>query len=208
MAERPVGTAQPGVGGTHDDADRDQPESGRKRQRGKLLEAVHEVAILALRRIPTDLDTLCHVIPRRLPLILVALAIVVAACASSGTSTPSSGASATPDLSAWGAPPKAPSLIPVLITNAVPAGKSRILMLYLDSANRVKSAPDRSVKVAFYDLDRDPAKVVTTADGSFVWTIQGERGMYAVNVDLPDAGTVGRGVHHRRRRARRPRPSA
>jgi hypothetical protein len=64
-------------------------------------------------------------------------------------------------------------------------------MLYLDSADRVKSAPDRTVTVAFYDLGRDPGKVVTTAEGAFVWTIEGERGMYVLDVDLPEAGTWG-----------------
>ena len=127
-------------------------------------------------------------IPRRAPLALLAFALIAAACSSSGAST---GASATPDLSAWGPPKTTPILVPFLVTNAVPPGKSRIMMLYLDAANRVMSAPDRTVKVAFYDLDRDPSKVVTTADGAFVWTIEGERGMYVLDVDLPQAGTWG-----------------
>ena len=42
VAERPVGAAEPGIGGPHDHADRDQPEGGREGQRGELLEAVHE----------------------------------------------------------------------------------------------------------------------------------------------------------------------
>jgi hypothetical protein len=37
----------------------------------------------------------------------------------------------------------------------------------------------------------DPAKPVVTADGTFMWTIEGERGMYAVNVELPTAGIWG-----------------
>ena len=41
VTERPVGATQPGIGGAHDDPDRDQPESGREGQRGELLEAVH-----------------------------------------------------------------------------------------------------------------------------------------------------------------------
>ncbi len=94
-------------------------------------------------------------------------------------------------MSAWGLPATTPTLIPVPVTNAVTCGKSRILMLYLDSANRVKSAPDRTVKVAFYDLGRDPGKVVATADGAFVWTIENDRGMYVLDVDLPEAGTWG-----------------
>ena len=47
VAERPVRAAEARIGGAHDDPDRDQPESGREGQRGELLEAVHEAAILA-----------------------------------------------------------------------------------------------------------------------------------------------------------------
>lgn len=130
-------------------------------------------------------------IPRRLSLTLVTLAFLALACSSSGSSVTASGAPASPGLSAWGPPKTPPALVPVLVTNAIAAGKNRILMLYLDATNRVKSAPDRTVKAAFYDLERDPAKAVTSADGAFVWTIQGERGMYVLNADLPKAGTWG-----------------
>ena len=88
-------------------------------------------------------------------------------------------------------PSTAPKLTPVLVTNAVPCGAARILMLYLDSSNAVKSAPDRTVKATFYNLGRDPNKAVVTADGAFVWTIENERGMYVFNVNLPEAGTWG-----------------
>ena len=94
-------------------------------------------------------------------------------------------------MSAWGLPKTAPKLVPVLVTNGIGCGKNRILMLYLDSSNRPASAPDRTVKVSFYDLARDPNKVVATADGSFVWTIENDRGMYVLDVDLPEAGTWG-----------------
>jgi len=143
-------------------------------------------------------------IPRRLPLALVAFALIAGACSSSGASSgtsaaPSSSSAAAAcatapepaDASAWGRPATAPSLIPFLVSNSVACGKSRILMLYLDSTDRVKSAPDRSVKVDFYDLGRDPGKVVASAQGAFVWTIENERGMYVLDVDLPEAGTWG-----------------
>ena len=100
-------------------------------------------------------------------------------------------APAPTDLSAWGQPATAPTLIPVLVTNYVACGHARILFLYLDASNNIASAPDRSATVAFYDLGRDPNKVVATAAGKFVWTIENERGMYIVDVDLPEAGTWG-----------------
>lgn len=94
-------------------------------------------------------------------------------------------------MSAWGPPATSPTLIPVLVTNNVTCGRARILFLYLNAANAVASAPDRAASVAFYDLGRDPTKIVVTAEGAFVWTIPNERGMYIVDVDLPGAGIWG-----------------
>lgn len=142
---------------------------------------------------------------------LVAIGSLSAACAGGGAANPSAEASqasagapsgsavagacatapAPTDLSAWGPPATSPTLIPFLVTNYVACGKARILFLYLDAANNVASAPDRSVSIAFYDLGRDPGKVAATAEGAFLWTIQDERGMYIADVDLPEAGTWG-----------------
>jgi hypothetical protein len=143
--------------------------------------------------------------------LLAMLAIALAACTVSGGSSPTatSSAAATPvpsgsaatadcgtapqpsDMSAWGPPKAAPTLLPVLVSNFVACGRTRLLFLYLDSKNNVKSAPDRTLKAAFYDLGKDTGKPVATADGAFMWTIENERGMYAVNVELPEAGTWG-----------------
>lgn len=142
---------------------------------------------------------------------LVAIGSLSAACAGGGAASPSAEASqasagapsgsavagacatapAPTDLSAWGPPATSPTLIPFLVTNYVACGKARILFLYLDAANNVASAPDRSVSIAFYDLGRDPGKAAATAEGAFLWTIQDERGMYIADVDLPEAGTWG-----------------
>ena len=65
VAERPVGAAQPGIGGAHDDADRDQPESGREGQRGELLEAVHGPSFYPGGRFGPSSDTLTPMSPRR-----------------------------------------------------------------------------------------------------------------------------------------------
>jgi hypothetical protein len=100
-------------------------------------------------------------------------------------------APAPSDMSGWGPPATSPALIPFLVSNYVSCGKARILFLYLDASNNVASAPDRSAKVAFFDLGHDPNKAVASADGAFIWTIQDERGMYIVDVDLPEAGTWG-----------------
>ena len=125
--------------------------------------------------------------PRRLAPFLFALALVSAAC---GSAAPS----AAPSVSgAWGPPATPPKLTPYLVSNAIAKGKARILFLYLDGKNAVASAPDRTAKVAFYDLARDPNTAAATADGAFVWTVETEpkRGMYVLDVDLPQAGTWG-----------------
>lgn len=149
--------------------------------------------------------------PRRpspsLLVLLVAVAALLVACASPAGASPSTASASQAtgsqlpadcqmapkpaDMSAWGTPSTTPQLIPVLVSNSVACGKSRMLFLFLDSQNNVKSAPDRTATFAFYDLGRDPGKAVATADGNFLWTIENERGMYAVNVDLPEAGTWG-----------------
>jgi len=100
-------------------------------------------------------------------------------------------APAPSDLSAWGPSAASPTLFPYLVSNYVACGRARILFLYLDASNNVASAPDRTASVAFYDLGRDPGKIVASAEGQFVWTIQDERGMYIADVDLPEAGTFG-----------------
>ena len=47
-------------------------------------------------------------------------------------------------------------MIPLIVTNRIVCGEARILFLFLDDAQRVVSAPDRTATVAFYDLAADP----------------------------------------------------
>jgi hypothetical protein len=61
----------------------------------------------------------------------------------------------------------------------------------VDASNRPIATPDRSAKIAFYDLGRDPTKAVSTVDGKFVWAIEGSRGVYVASVDLTEAGLWG-----------------
>jgi hypothetical protein len=157
------------------------------------------------RRRRIDLGATLWAVPRtttRTGLRVAALlgGLIATACSSGGsTASPSAAASEAgcpippppTSLSDWNPPGCDPRLIPFLVTNNIAKGEARILFLYLDAANAVASAPDRSASVAFYDLDSDPTKAVATAEGTFVWTIQDERGMYVLDVELPEAGTWG-----------------
>jgi hypothetical protein len=142
--------------------------------------------------------------PRRVLSFLLALAFAAAAC---GSPAPSAAPSASPSGSsaaavcatapdptpsdAWNPQSTTAALVPVIVSNAITCGKVRFIFLFVDSANVDKSTPDLTAKLAFYNLGRDPNKVVATADGAFVWTIQDQRGMYIANIDLPEAGTWG-----------------
>ena len=84
-----------------------------------------------------------------------------------------------------------PTVFPLLISDRITCGPARILLSLLDADNRPVAAPDRTLSVAFYDLGKDPTTPVTTVDGAFTWAIEGERGLYVLDVDLPEAGTWG-----------------
>lgn len=146
------------------------------------------------------------------PAALVAcLALLAAACSSGGTPTLTTGiASASPtapaasggcptapavpdDLAGWGPPATAPQVIPVIINNAgeLICGSNRVLFTMVDPSGQPIGAPDRTAKVAIYDLGRDPNTAITTADGTFIWAIEDKVGVYVLNATFPEAGRYG-----------------
>ena len=147
--------------------------------------------------------------PRRLRPLLVALAIglVATGCGGPGgeaTSSPSAAASGgteacitTPEpasdvVAAWQGS-QAPSVFPQMIDpgGTLACGQNRMMFSFLDASNVPVAAPDRTVSVALYDLGADPDTPVTTVDATFIWAIEGERGVYVAPVDLPTAGLWG-----------------
>ncbi len=138
---------------------------------------------------------------------LLALALSIAACGSSasttspvttqaaspsGASTDRCATAAEPEsMDGWDSTTQAPTVFPNLITNPMICGPSRILISLLDKDNVPVAGPDRPLKAAFFDLAKDLKTPVTTADGTFAWAIEGSRGFYIFDVDLPEAGTYG-----------------
>ena len=130
---------------------------------------------------------------------------ILAGCRTNGpggtASTPpaSSGAacqtapSVPDDLAGWGPPATPPSVFPTIIAVAgqLACGPTRFLFTISDESGRPIGSPDRSVTLELFDLGRDPEKAVTSVDGTFVWAIEGERGIYFANVDFPEAGRYG-----------------
>lgn len=136
------------------------------------------------------------------------LVVILAACAGSSPTigpaslVPSSSGAAggacqsapqPGNLPDWQPPSTTPAIYPLVIANPgeLTCGKNRFLFTFLDASNNVLSRPDRTAHVALYDLGRDAAKPFTQVDGTFVWAIQDERGIYIANVDFPEAGTYG-----------------
>ncbi len=143
--------------------------------------------------------------------LLVGLAIALLACGgaqpASSAAAPGSGAavdpsggtcpeitqpaaSAVPD---WDPSAQSPTVIPVFVSSsgAVACGPTRFVFSFLDKKNVPVAAPDRTASVAFYELGRDPATPVATEEGTFVWAIEGSRGLYVVDVDFPSSGLWG-----------------
>jgi hypothetical protein len=147
--------------------------------------------------------------PRRVLAAAVAFALVVAGCSATGPSgadgSPSAGASsaagacpATPEpdqgsIPEWGAAGQNPSIFPTIVSSSasIACGPNRLVFSFLNEANLPIAAPDRTASVAFYDLGADPATPVASGEGTFVWAIEDERGVYTVNVDLPTSGLYG-----------------
>lgn len=136
----------------------------------------------------------------------VALVLALGACGPQGASSvaPSSarasasGACPTAptvadDLPGWGPPATAPQVIPVIINSAgeLICGPNRVLFTMVDSTGRPIGAPDRTASIAIYNLGRDSSKPIATLDGTFIWAIENDRGIYVINIAFPEAGRYG-----------------
>lgn len=141
---------------------------------------------------------------RRSPIVvlLAAACVALAACSSPATAGPSTAAPsgtacatapAPADLSAWGPTTTSKSVIPVLIANPgeLVCGANRVLFSFIDDSNRPIGSPNRSASVTIYDLGRDPGTAIQSADATFVWAIENDRGIYVANLTFPEAGTYG-----------------
>jgi len=84
-----------------------------------------------------------------------------------------------------------PNVIPVLASSELAAGPNRFLFGLTDRQGQLLAAPDVAVQLRFYDGAADPEAVVFEAPARFLWAIEGERGMYAAEVEYPHAGRWG-----------------
>ncbi|MGK2850314.1 MAG: hypothetical protein ACSLFN_05305 [Candidatus Limnocylindrales bacterium] len=118
--------------------------------------------------------------------VIVTLAFVLAACGSAATTTPPSVAPASSAPSAAG-----PAILPIIVSSEITKGPNRWLFSLTDPANNLIAAPDVAVHLEFYDVAAAEDSVAFEADARFLWAIDGERGLYAADIQYPKAGRWG-----------------
>lgn len=121
---------------------------------------------------------------------IATLAIVLAACgAGSNASSPASPtASIAPSA---GASAEGPAILPIIISSEITKGPNRWLFSLTDRENNLIAAPDVPVHLEFFDVAAAEDTVAFEADARFLWAIEGERGLYAADVEFPKAGRWG-----------------
>ena len=135
---------------------------------------------------------------RVLPSALIAL-LLAGACsagaAGAGDGGSPSGPPANGDVPGWpiGPAPSGSTFLPVIISSQLAVGSNRFLYSLLDARDQLTplAAPEVTTALAFYDLQKDPATPVATTDGTFIWAIQGQRGLYHATVTFNEAGDWG-----------------
>lgn len=113
-------------------------------------------------------------------LLLGLAAAILSACSATGTG-PSSGAPAS--VTEVGT---TPPFIPQIISSEQVAGANRLLIGLVDpSTPKSIGGPDTKVTVAL----TSGSTTIPSAPATFVWAIQGERGIYVLDVTYPSAGS-------------------
>lgn len=113
------------------------------------------------------------------------LAALLAAC-SSGTASQAPPANPSSPSASGG-----PEILPILINSEIRKGPNRFLFSLTDRQNKLVAAPDVKVHLLFYDVDTAENEVVFEADSRFLWTIEGQQGLYVASVEFADAGRWG-----------------
>jgi len=96
------------------------------------------------------------------------------------------------DLAGWTKAAQS-DVLPVLINGPgqVVCGENRILFTLQQEDGTPVGAPERTASIAFYNLGRDPSKPIASAEGTFIWAIEGAVGIYVANASFPEAGQYG-----------------
>lgn len=80
---------------------------------------------------------------------------------------------------------------PVFISSEIVVGRNRFLLGVLDDNDAPIGHPDINVRVAFYDLESDARTPVSERPMDFVWSVEGERGVYVTGARFDHPGKWG-----------------
>lgn len=113
----------------------------------------------------------------RKPAALVALALILAACAATD--------------SGW--PPEQTNfeLIPAPVNAEVAVGQNRMLFNVLDQQNQSVASADRPLALRFFHLASNRVQPLVEAAATYTPTVQGRPGLYRATVDFDRAGEWG-----------------
>ena len=114
---------------------------------------------------------------------IAAILVLVAACGSNATPTPSASGGRSPVASGGSG---ARDVFPTIASSELGVGPNRILVSFVDSTGTKPAAsPDRKVAVAF----RGPGgEAIAAQPATFIWAIEGFSGVYVLHATFPSAG--------------------
>jgi hypothetical protein len=117
-------------------------------------------------------------------LFLAVLSVVVGACGSTQTPSPSGSAPASASGSPSGG---APSFIPIQVTGFFEVGDNRIVFGLADPAGQKElSDPNRTLSIAYTGPS---GQTIPAAKQTFIWAIENVRGVYVGHATFPVTGT-------------------
>lgn len=80
---------------------------------------------------------------------------------------------------------------PVLASSEVVVGSNRFILGLLDGNDAPIGEPAIDVGIRFYDLSDGASRYTGRADTDFVWSVEGERGVYVTNANFDHPGEWG-----------------
>ena len=109
--------------------------------------------------------------------VLVGLAAV--ACGSSeGNGDAGARAGSSPDGSSFNKPFTDVEVYPAVVSSELVVGENRVLVALFDRNDAPVGSPKIDMHVEFFDLEESTTEAVSEADGRFVWSVKGSRGLW------------------------------
>jgi hypothetical protein len=124
---------------------------------------------------------------------LAAAALLGAACGESGSGRGEEGQGAGSEAqSDFNEPFTDVEAYPAIVSSELVVGSNRVLIALFDENDAAIGSPKIDMHAAFYDLQTSTTEPVSEADGRFVWSLKGERGLWEFDdVEFESAGSWG-----------------